>query len=325
MNDAEENVQEENLQPVLPEVVLIGILLLFWGVYEPFRVPASMPFIEILRDFEHNTMETIVNYALGMASIIMGIGLFRSASWARRGTIILIFCYFAKWALMPMILMVLEPLSRANDIWFMQPLEHPAMLIEFAQYAILLLFIEAPHVRHHWKEERRPGLLTDTAEMVLDAMPTTTPYVLVLIALLLFCWAGGDLLLFWRIIAVWAAPNRSFLQMLLTSVEFLFFLGYIAAGIGLLWHHPHARKVAITMLILTIIHPFGNEIFRLINWAMNYGLPNYDMNQKIASWIISALFITLISAVIPLILIIFVARERRQIVEITTCSPSLSE
>ncbi|HEY3416345.1 MAG TPA: hypothetical protein VGM23_05615, partial [Armatimonadota bacterium] len=96
-NESVEQPEEHmSVRDVMPEVALIALLLLLWGVKDATRIPSD------IRELLHLSLGTplvpimlwgIIAGLLGTASIIAGIGLLNYAPWARRTALVVTLGY----------------------------------------------------------------------------------------------------------------------------------------------------------------------------------------------------------------------------------------
>lgn len=301
---------KEPTKRTLPVVSFIGILLLIkglnsaWGFFATTRtiiVYGKDPYIHglLLNHSVHNAIALL----FGIASIIIGIGLLRYATWARRGAVILFLCSLVYWALSPAFDSYLNKVIVSNSM----PIR-PNYLYQFFEYAILLLFVESLSIRRRWGEEN-PGFFTQVAETVLSWMPKATPSILVLISLLLFRFAGNDLWMSWEAVAqamnLRQSPEEGFLIWLnlLYNPIFNFALGFLIMGIGLLWLLKWVLSLGILALAIALIQ----NILQFIKMCTDSHLASWQY-QYIFGIIITAIAI-LISYMPAAVFIIFIAQS----------------
>ena len=252
--------KEVTLRDALPEVALIGTLLLIWGISDAIRLPLNIH-AELQRSF-HPTMiwitQNIVDYLLHIGAIIIGIGLLRCASWARRGAIMLLTAFAVYWLSALLITM-------SYHSWETFRINGLSNLLAFTQRdftqalrdLVMVLFLAASRVHRAWEETPQPGPLADLSARIMRVLPRMTAPVIAMIGIILsLCWGLLPLVRYLVGTCQELADSRSHMQVASSIQQVilmyfpisLFALAYLIAGIGLLRQAIWARWLGIATL-----------------------------------------------------------------------------
>jgi len=277
-------MQEKTDAAIVPVVLLIGTLLLIWGIIAVVSAPVTMRTAliapRILEVRPYLLYEEAGSLLLGLAGIVAGVGLLLFAPWARRAAVgytLFALCF-------SLVLMVLPYTYSAARTTPFEWWRIPVLLLfrpgayRLLHFAVVLFFLESLALRTFWEEERRPGPLTEAAERTLRLFPATLTPVALFTACYFCGWIYGDALSGWfSHMFVWPMTVEGFIRQGLPWYLVLT-AGYLLSIFALITRRPWAYPVALGTLAVNSLFYLANYVFV---WPLTFegfirqGLPWY--------------------------------------------------
>jgi hypothetical protein len=176
---------------------------------------------------------------------------------------------------------------------------------------LMALFLETLYLRRQWEEPARPGLLTELAETIRRRLPGAMSHLLALITLLICCWALTDLLglVLRGSLDALRQPSPAmaspYVHLLLNNHDFYYFLGYLLAGVSLLWRQQRARMLAMTILVMSLLYRISVD-FHL--YARGIEQQHHQPVPYIIPLLVIGVVRTLLSWAVTAAIIVYLAR-----------------